>query len=303
MQDVFEPMNFLGEVFEPMNFDGEVFEPMNFNGEDSVYFEGDEYSNFANFNVLKRNVVKNTGKLVSAPRKLMVKTAPKVVSVIRKEPVVTIKTIVVPKSIQSIIRGNNNKPFVVTPLDAKFKPLGKVLFPVKLNSLVVSKPLVKPSVKINNVKNIISELSKKTNKNVVAPAVLTPSSISAVTETIVMDNNNKPFLISPVNSVKSEEYKKDTLSKPNVVLSITDKNFPETFSVKDAKGDNMEVAKAITQENIKPKSEVISTESTPDAKEGGENKDLTVKSNKKLYIGAGILAVGVIAFLMFKNKK
>jgi hypothetical protein len=301
MENVFEPMNFDGEVFEPMNFDGEVFEPMSFDGtsSDSVYFDGEEYSNFINFKVLKKNV----GKVATAPFKIAgaILKAPitAVKSIVRKEPSVTIKSTVVPSKIQSILRGANNKPFIVTPLDSKFKPFGKPTFPVKLETLVVSKPI--PLVGANPVdtKAVAIEVSKTIGSEVSKPSILVPSEISVVTESVVKDNNNNSFLISPVSNVKSDEFKENIANKPNVVVSINESDLPKPIGVKDEKGNNIEVATPLKEESVKPKEDVvptISAETTP-------NVVAPAKSNKKLYIGIGLVALaGIVGYFVFKKK-
>jgi hypothetical protein len=314
MENVFEPMNFDGEVFEPMNFDGEVFEQMNFDGSssDSVYFDGEEYSNFISFKVLKKKfsapatpkgkLVKTLGKVASAPFKVAgaILKAPisAVKSIIRKEPSVRINATVVPAIKQSIITGKNNKPFVVTPLDSRLKPIGRPFFPIKNQDVVISQPIPKNEVKPMNIKEISTEVSKSTGTVVEKPSVLTPSQISVVTETIVKDNNNKPFLITPINSVKSDEFKEDS-TKPNVVISINDKDLPKPIDAKNEEGKNIQVATAINEDIVKPKEEVVPStnlQTTPtDAPK--------TKSNKKLYIGIGLVALaGIVGYFVFKKK-
>ena len=285
-------------VFEPMNFDGEVFEQMSFDGtsSDSVYFDGEEYSNFINFQVLKRN----TGKVISAPFKIAgaIAKAPinAVKSIFRKEPSVTIKSTVVPSKIQSILRGANNKPFIVTPLDSKFKPFSRPKFPVKLASLVVSKPIPLVGAKPIDAKLVSEEIYKTIGSQVDKPSILVPSQISVVTESVVKDNNNNPFLITPVSNAKSDEFT-EKYNNPNVVVSINESDLPKPMDVKDEKGDNIEVATALKEESVKPKEDVIPTisaETTPNA---------PVKSNKKLYIGIGLVAlVGIVGYFVFKKK-
>jgi len=299
MENVFEPMNFDGEVFEPMNFDGEVFEPMNFDGEvfetmnfdgmsDSVYFDGNEYSNFISFKILKKK---------DTPKKASLTNAIK--SIIRKEPSVKINATVVPPAKQSIIKGANNKPFVVTPLNKLLKPISKVFFPIKNKDVVVSKPISTTEVKPMSIKEISTEVSKKTGANPSNVSILTPSQISVVTETIVKDNNNNPFLVTPIDNVKSEEFKADT-TKPNVVISINEKDLPKPINAKNEEGNNIALAKPISEDIVKPKEEVvptISAETTPNA------PSVPVKSNKKLYMGIGIVAVvGLVAYFMLKKK-
>ena len=315
MENVFEPMNFDGEVFEPMNFDGEVFEQMNFDGSssDSVYFDGEEYSNFISFKVLKKKtpapatpkgkLVKTLGKVASAPFKVAgaILKAPisAVKSIIRKEPSVRINATVVPAIKQSIITGKNNKPFVVTPLDSRLKPIGRPFFPIKNQDVVViSQPIPKNEVKPMNIKEISTEVSKSTGTVVEKPSVLTPSQISVVTETIVKDNNNKPFLITPINSVKSDEFKEDS-TNPNVFIAINDKDLPKPIDAKNEEGKNIQVATAINEDIVKPKEEVVPStnlQTTPtDAPK--------TKSNKKLYIGLGLVALaGIVGYFVFKKK-
>lgn len=301
MENVFEPMNFDGEVFEPLNFDGEVFEPMNFDGtsSDSVYFNGEEYSNFIKFNVLKKKV----GNVVSAPFRLagaIVKAPIKTVkSIIRKEPSVKINATVVPPVKQSIITDVNKKPFVVTPLDSRLKPIGRPFFPIKNKDVVISRPTITKDVTPISINDIRKEVSKSTGTVIEKPSVLTPSQISVVTETIVKDNNNKPFLITPINSVKSDEFKEDS-TKPNVVISINDKDLPKPIDAKNEEGKNIQVATAINEDIIKPKEEVVpstSLQGTP------TNDAPKTKSNKKLYIGLGVLALaGIVGYFVFKKK-
>lgn len=296
-------------VYEPMNFDGEVFEPMNFDGSssDSVYFDGNEYSNFVNFKVLKKNI----GKVVTAPIRLAGKivTAPikAVQTIVRREPSVSIKSTVVPSKVQSVIRGANNKPFIVTPLDSKFKPFNRPKFPVKLDSIVVSKPTIPLSgLKPVDVKEVSVEVAKVVGSEVVKPSILVPSEISVVTESVVKDNNNNSFLITPVSNVKSDDFKEsmsikeNTDDKPKVVISLTEKDLPKPIEVKDEKGDKIEVAIALKEESVKPKEEVvtesISAETTPN------NTPAPAKSNRNLYIGLGILLVGVGAFFLLRKK-
>lgn len=278
-------------VFEPMNFDGEVFEPMNFDGSssDSVYFDGNEYSNFVKFTVFKKN---------STPSKPSIGQALK--SIVRKEPSITIKSTVVPPKVQSIIRDENNKPFIVTPLDSKFKPFGRPKFPVKLDSLVVSKPVPLSGLKPVDTKLVSVEVSKVVGSEVNKPSILVPSEISVVTESVVRDNNNNSFLITPVSNVKSDDFKENIANKPNVVISINETDLPKPIEVKDEKGNNIEVATALKEESVKPKEEVvaptISAETTP-------NTNAPAKSNKKLYIGIGIVLVGLGAFFLLRKKK
>ena len=303
MENVYEPMNFDGEVFEPMNFDGEVFESMNFDGNssDSVYFDGDEYSNFINFKVLKKNV----GKVVTAPIRLagkIVKAPIKAVqSVVRREPSVSIKSTVVPSKIQSVIRGANNRPFIVTPLDSKFKPFNRPKFPVKLDSIVVSRPTIPLSgLKPIDVKQVSVEVAKVVGSEVAKPSILVPSQISVVTESVVKDNNNNSFLITPVSNVKSDDFKENIESKPNVVVSLTEKDLPKPIEVKDEKGDKIEVATALKEESVKPKEEVVTE--TISAETTHNNTPAPAKSNRNLYIGLGILLVGVGAFFLLRKK-
>ena len=284
-------------VFEPMNFDGEVFEPMNFDGSsDVVYFDGEEYSNFINFQVLKKNV----GKVVTAPFRLAgaIAKAPitAIQSIVRKEPSVKINATVVPAIKQSIITDANKKPFVVTPLNNKLLPLGTLIFPIKNKDVVISEPISKNDIKPMNLKEISVEVSKNIGSIVPKPSVLTPSQISVVTETIVKDNNNKPFLITPISGVKPNGFTEDFI-KPNVVISINKEDLPKPINAKNEEGKAIEVATAIKEDIVKPKEEVvptISAESTPNA---------PVKSNKKLYIGIGVVAIGLIAFFLTRKKK
>ncbi|MCF7866921.1 hypothetical protein K9M18_05820, partial [Candidatus Woesearchaeota archaeon] len=248
-------------VFEPMNFDGEVFEPMNFDGDssDSVYFDGEEYSNFINFQVLKKNV----GKVVTAPFRV----AGAIASIVRKEPSVKINATVVPAIKQSIITDANKKPFVVTPLNNKLLPLGTLIFPIKNKDVVISEPISKNDIKPMNLKEISVEVSKNIGSIVPKPSVLTPSQISVVTETIVKDNNNKPFLITPISGVKPNGFTEDFI-KPNVVISINKEDLPKPINAKNEEGKAIEVATAIKEDIVKPKEEVvptISAESTPNA--------------------------------------
>jgi hypothetical protein len=286
MENVFEPMNFDGEVFEPMNFDGEVFEPMNFDGSsDVVYFDGEEYSNFLPFTILKRNATPYKPSLGSVIK-----------SIVRKEPSVKISATVVPPVKQSIITDVNKKPFVVTPLNNKMQPIGRPFFPIKNRDVVISEPISKNDIKPMDIKAISIEVSKTTGSIVPKPSVLTPSQISVVTETIVKDNNNKPFLITPISGLKPNGFTEDSI-KPNVVISIDKKDLPKPINAKNEEGKTIEVATAIKEDIVKPKEEVvptISAESTPNA---------PVKSNKKLYIGIGVVAVGLIAFFLLKKKK
>lgn len=284
-------------VFEPMNFDGEVFEPMNFDGSsDVVYFDGEEYSNFINFQVLKKNV----GKVVTAPFRLAgaIAKAPitAIQSIVRKEPSVKINATVVPAIKQSIITDANKKPFVVTPLNNKLLPLGTLIFPIKNKDVVISEPISKNDIKPMNLKEISVEVSKNIGSIVPKPSVLTPSQISVVTETIVKDNNNKPFLITPISGVKPNGFTEDFI-KPNVVISINKEDLPKPINAKNEEGKAIEVATAIKEDIVKPKEEVvptISAESTPNA---------PVKSNKKLYIGIGLLALaGIVGYFVFKKK-
>jgi hypothetical protein len=311
MENVFEPMNFDGEVFEPMNFDGEVFEPMNFDGEvfetmnfdgsssDSVYFDGEEYSNFINFKVLKKNV----GKVATAPFRLagaIVKAPIKAVqTIVRKEPSVKINATVVPPVKQSIITDKNKKPFVVTPLDSRLKPIGRPFFPIKNKDVVISQPLPKADVVTPiSIKDIKKEVSKSIGSVVEKPSVLKPSQISVVTETIVKDNNNKPFLITPISGVKPNGLTEDSI-KPNVVIAINDKDLPKPIDAKNEEGKNIEVATAIKEDIVKPKEDVVPStnlQTTPtDAPK--------TKSNKKLYIGIGLVALaGIVGYFVFKKK-
>ena len=299
MENVFEPMNFDGEVFEPMNFDGEVFEPMNFDGNssDSVYFDGEEYSNFINFQVLKKNM----GKVVTAPFRVAgaIAKAPitAIKSIVRKEPSVKINATVVPAIKQSIITDVNKKPFIVTPLDSRLKPIGRPFFPIKNKDVVISEPISKKDIKPMDIKAISIEVSKTTGSVVPKPSVLTPSQISVVTETIVKDNNNKPFLITPISGVKPNGFTKDSI-KPSVVVSINEKDLPKPINAKNEEGKAIEMATAIKEEIVKPKEEIvptISAETTP--------SNTPAKSNKKLYIGLGIVAVGLVAFFLLRKKK
>jgi hypothetical protein len=298
MENVFEPMNFDGEVFEPMNFDGEVFEPMNFDGNssDSVYFDGEEYSNFINFQVLKKNI----GKVVTAPFKVAgaIAKAPitAIQSIVRKEPSVKINATVVPAIKQSIITDVNKKPFIVTPLDSRLKPIGRPFFPIKNKDVVISQPISTKDIKPMDIKAISTEVSKTTGSIVPKPSVLTPSQISVVTETIVKDNNNKPFLITPISGVKPNGFTEDSI-KPSVVVSINEKDLPKPINAKNEEGKAIEMATAIKEDIVKPKEEVvptISAETTP--------SNAPAKSNKKLYIGLGIVAVGLIAFFLLRKK-
>lgn len=275
-------------VFEPMNFDGEVFEPMNFDGSsDVVYFNGEEYSNFLPFTIFKRNATPSKPSLGSVLK-----------NIVRKEPSVKINATVVPPIKQSIITDVNKKPFVVTPLNNKMQPIGRPFFPIKNRDVVISEPISKNDIKPMNIKAISTEVSKNTGSVVSKPSVLTPSKISVVTETIVKDNNNKPFLITPINSVKSDEFKEDS-TKPNVVISINDKDLPKPIDAKNEEGKNIEVATAIKEDIIKPKEDVVPTvsaETTP-------NANAPVKSNKKLYIGIGLVALaGIVGYFVFKKK-
>lgn len=279
-------------VFEPMNFDGEVFEPMNFDGDssDSVYFDGEEYSNFINFQVLKKNV----GKVVTAPFRV----AGAIASIVRKEPSVKINATVVPAIKQSIITDANKKPFVVTPLNNKLLPLGTLIFPIKNKDVVISEPISKNDIKPMNLKEISVEVSKNIGSIVPKPSVLTPSQISVVTETIVKDNNNKPFLITPISGVKPNGFTEDFI-KPNVVISINKEDLPKPINAKNEEGKAIEVATAIKEDIVKPKEDVIPTisaETTP-------NVVAPVKSNKKLYIGIGLVALaGIVGYFVFKKK-
>jgi hypothetical protein len=284
-------------VFEPMNFDGEVFEPMNFDGSsDVVYFDGEEYSNFINFQVLKKNI----GKVVTAPFRVAgaIAKAPitAIQSIVRKEPSVKINATVVPAIKQSIITDVNEKPFVVTPLDSKLEPIGEPFFPIKNKDVVISEPIWKHDIKPMNLKEISVEVSKTTGSVVPNPSILTPSQISVVTETIVKDNNNKPFLITPISGVKPNGLTEDSI-KPNAVISINEKDLPKPINATNEEGKPIEIATAIKEDIVKPKEEVVPTlsaETTPNA---------PIKSNKKLYIGIGVVAVGLIAFFLLRKKK
>ena len=276
MENVFEPMNFDGEVFEPINFDGEVFEPMNFAGDssDSVYFDGEEYSNFISFDVIKKNA-----------------------SIVRKEPSVKINATVVPPALQSIIKDVNDKPFVVTPLNKALNPIRKVFFPIKNKDFVISQPISIEDVKPMNIKEIFKEVSEKIGSKPSSLSVLTPSQISVVTETIVKDNNNNPFLITPISGVKPDGFT-ERFNNPNVVISIKEKDLPKPINAENEEGKAIEMATAITEGIVKPKEEVvptISAETLPN--------NAPAKSNKKLYIGIGVVAVGLIAFFLLKKKK
>ena len=265
---------------------------MNFDGDssDSVYFDGEEYSNFINFQVLKKNV----GKVVTAPFRV----AGAIASIVRKEPSVKINATVVPAIKQSIITDANKKPFVVTPLNNKLLPLGTLIFPIKNKDVVISEPISKNDIKPMNLKEISVEVSKNIGSIVPKPSVLTPSQISVVTETIVKDNNNKPFLITPISGVKPNGFTEDFI-KPNVVISINKEDLPKPINAKNEEGKAIEVATAIKEDIVKPKEDVIPTisaETTP-------NVVAPVKSNKKLYIGIGLVALaGIVGYFVFKKK-
>ena len=276
-------------VFEPMNFDGEVFEPMNFAGDssDSVYFDGEEYSNFISFDVLK---IKEKADFLKKSKGILK-------SIVRKEPSVKINATVVPPVLQSIIKDVNNKPFVVTPLNKALNPIRKVFFPIKNKDFVISQPISIEDVKPMNIKEIFKEVSEKIGSKPSSLSVLTPSQISVVTETIVKDNNNNPFLITPISGVKPDGFT-ERFNNPNVVISIKEKDLPKPINAENEEGKAIEMATAITEGIVKPKEEVvptISAETLPN--------NAPAKSNKKLYIGIGVVAVGLIAFFLLKKKK